>query len=175
MKINFVFVTLLVMLSAKLSLCQAPSYIHEGGIGDSTESYAPGTWGTPLVFSFRPFKSWVGEKFIFMPIPVKLQQFGYQSFKGLDELYSWQRESALSRGVGDEYGHPTYEECGGNICTVVKASHEVDPRNSYRSEWVITVEMDSTHKRYTATSSAYEPEFVVLHLKRISTVLAPDG
>lgn len=127
--------TLVVFIVLFFSLCNVAfsqnSYVREGSIGkqkdqaDSADSQG--------FFSFRPVEKWVGEKFIFLPKPKSLQEYGYQNFEnssgGLNNS-----DSSAPIGL---YGHPSYKECVGRIGTIVSASDRE-----------ITIRMDDNEQSY---------------------------
>lgn len=99
-------------------------YIREGSIGKQKEQADAASKGD---FPFRPVEKWVGEKFIFLPKPKSLQEYGYQSFVGFF------KDSEVP------YGRPTYVECVGRIGTIIKATVEE-----------ITIKMDDDGRIYKA-------------------------
>jgi len=80
-------------------------------------------------FVFRPISSWVGERFVFLPNPASLQEYGYQSFKG---------------GEG-KYGHPEYNAYVGRVAEVVALSKR-------GMTWDIEFEMEDDGRRLKATA-----------------------
>mgnify|MGYP001597968970 CR=1 FL=1 len=56
------------------------SYIREGSLGKRITAETP---EVKEAFSFVPLSKWVGERFIFLPLPKELQRYGYQNF-GVD-------------------------------------------------------------------------------------------
>jgi hypothetical protein len=101
-------------------------YIREGSIGKQKEQIEA-SQKDPL--SFRPIEKWVGEKFIFLPKPKSLQEFGYSAFSGGKERFD----------------HPTYEECVGRIGTIIKVTDSYSER--------IKIQMDDNGQIYTGWGS----------------------
>ena len=86
------------------------------------------------IFKFRPVEKWVGEKFIFLPKPELLQEFGYDFYEG---------------GKG-RFGHPTYEEAVGRVGTVTEV---IGSKWKWKSDdYEITLQMDDNKQIYTTSS-----------------------
>lgn len=118
---TFIVIVSILLLQFSIASAQNP-YIREGSIGKQKEhAELPSKYPS----SFRPTEKWVGEKFIFLPKPKSLQEYGYQMFsKG-------KRYSVLNR--------ITYEECVGRIGTIIKVTDEE-----------ISLKMDDNGEIYTA-------------------------
>lgn len=99
------------------------SYVKTGSIGKAKEEKVELTKDQ---LAFRPMKDWIGEKFIFLPMSVGSQQYGYQGIEG---------------GNG-KYGHPTYEECVGRIGKVIKTTEGMSD--------VVSIQMEDNGHIYTA-------------------------
>ncbi len=105
----------------------AQSYVREGSIGKlaARDSLALlGDDGTPL-------ETWVGKQFIILPKPKTEQRYGYSSLRRSEEGYLV----------------PTYDECAGQIATVVA----VDA--SKRSDRKVYLRLDDDDAEYTAISA----------------------
>jgi len=81
-------------------------------------------------FVFLPISSWVGERFVFLPMNASVREFGYSSFKG---------------GEG-RYGRPEYDKYVGRIAKVVSV---VDRRFG---TWNVEFEIKDDGRRLTATA-----------------------
>jgi hypothetical protein len=94
---------LIVLYVAGAGLAQSPS-IKDVGLGE--QKVAPENSQTSCP-SFRPIRSWLGERFVFLPKHKTLQEFGYRNFHIGDDLYR----------------SPNYGEYVGRIARVVSV-HE---------------------------------------------------
>lgn len=118
---TFIVIVSTLLLQFTTASAQNP-YIREGSIGKQKEQ-ADLLAKDPS--SFRPIEKWVGEKFIFLPKPNSLQEYGYLSFKS---------------GKG-RFVHPAYKECVGRIGTIIKVT------DSYSEK--VTIQMDDNGQIYT--------------------------
>ncbi|MBJ6727582.1 hypothetical protein [Geomesophilobacter sediminis] len=131
MKMIPVVLALVLIVSMQLSTSAESVYVKTGSIGKqilpeptsltTTSSSSP---------AYRPLEQIVGEKVIFLPKPLSLRHFGYQSFSG---------------GSG-QFGQPTYDEAVGRIGVVTKVSP-----NSYSGK--ITVQMEDNGNIYLGNGS----------------------
>lgn len=78
---------------------------------------------------FLPIKSWVGERFVFLPKQTTFQRFGYQDFHIDDDLYK----------------HPTYNEYVGRIAKVVSSK-------KVYNHWDVELEMEDNGQKVSATA-----------------------
>lgn len=129
------YVAVFCCVHASLTLAQSP-YIREGSIGKQNSVTAPADNGSP---KYRPMQSWVGERFMFLPMPKDLQHYGYQDVtevKGDD--------------VGDvpeESRSCAYQECVGRIVTVVALAPDAGgPLSDF---YTVKLKMDDGGKIYT--------------------------
>jgi hypothetical protein len=109
--------------TAAVLLAQSP-YVRGGSIGKTAEEPPANSWPQ---FEYVPISEWQGKRVIFLPQPLSLRTFGYQSFKG---------------GTG-QFGQPTYEEAAGKIGTVVAVEPGQYPK--------VVIEMEGGHRRYEGT------------------------
>ena len=100
--------TFVVFIILFFSLCNMAfsqnSYVREGSIGKQKDQ--ADTADSQGGFPFRPVEKWVGEKFIFLPRPKPLQEYGYQNFENISGGFNNSDSSTI---IGF-YGHPGYEE-----------------------------------------------------------------
>jgi len=75
-----VFSTVILFILFNFGFAQEKNpYVREGSVGKrvTPESETPRD-----AFTFRPISKWIGERFIFLPKPKSVQEYGYQSFDG---------------------------------------------------------------------------------------------
>ena len=78
---------------------------------------------------FLPISSWVGKRFVFLPIQIAFQRFGYQDFHIGDDLYT----------------HPTYNEYVGRIAKVISSK-------KVYNHWDVELEMEDNGQKVSATA-----------------------
>ena len=119
--------TLSVMLIlAAVSLLFAQSYVREGSIGTHAAQDTISQRGDDGV----PFDQWVGMQFIILPKPHGQERYGYSSL----------------RSPNDGFIIPTYDECAGQVGTVV----EVD--NDGHTDRKVVLQLEDG-REYTAVSA----------------------
>ena len=116
---------LILLYLAGSGLAQSPS-IQDVGRGE--QKVAPDDSQTSCS-SFRPIRSWLGERFVFLPKHKTLQKFGYRSFHIGDDLYR----------------SPNYGEYVGRIARVVSVHEWCD-------HWDIEFKMEDNGERLSAVA-----------------------
>lgn len=117
------------------AFAQDSTYVRRGAIGKENP-VAANTAVNREPFSFLPASSWVGERFIFLPKPKTLQQFGYSDFFDL-------KLKTLGRPVGIDY-----EPHVGKIIKVISVTEA-----SYR-DWTVEFELEGSGQRLKARTSS---------------------
>jgi len=107
-------------------LAQSP-YVQEVAIGEvKLEPHNRRKSCSP----FRPIRSWLGERFVFLPKHKTLQEFGYRNFHIGDDLYR----------------SPNYSEYVGRIAKVVSVHEWCD-------HWDVEFEMEDNGERASAVAA----------------------
>lgn len=117
----------LLVVPVVLAACvgaQSPSYVRRGSIGKASTTDTRKGWHQ---YPYLSIEEWEGKRVIFLPKPLSLQAYGYQSFVG---------------GSG-ELGQPTYEEAAGKIGTI-----ELIEKGRYPK---VTIRMEESGKKYVGT------------------------
>jgi hypothetical protein len=102
-------------------------YIREGSIGKKVTTEPKIT--SKGSFPYRSINEWVGERFIFLPVSKKLQEYGYQGIDGGD----------------GRYNHPSYKSYVGRIMKVTSVEKEYP---LYR----VTFQMEDSKETLRATA-----------------------
>lgn len=119
------YFAVLFLLQVNLVFAQNP-YIREGSVGKpSPDTEASDKNG----LRYRPIETWVGQKFIFLPKPKSLQQYGYRA--------SYPGDSRCA-----------YKDCMGRIGTV----QEVTPIRYSDSGFHVKIKMNDNGQVYTASA-----------------------
>jgi hypothetical protein len=117
---------LILLYLAGSGLAQSPC-IHEVAIAE--QKVEPDDSHTSCS-SFRPIRSWLGERFVFLPKHKTLQKFGYRNFHIGDDLYR----------------SPKYGEYVGRIARVVSVHEWCD-------HWDVEFEMEDNGERVSAIAA----------------------
>ena len=116
---------LILLYLAGSGLAQSPC-IQEVAIGE--QKVGPDDSNTSCS-SFRPIRSWLGERFVFLPKHKTLQKFGYRNFHIGDDLYKL----------------PEYNEYVGRTAKVVSVREWCD-------HWDVEFEMEDNGERISAVA-----------------------
>lgn len=111
-------------------------YVKEGSVGAATKPACP-----KYATEYRPLNCWLNERFIFLPQPKSLQEFGYQSITG---------------GNG-QFGHPTYSEAVGRIAKIVGIE-----KGKYTG-WDVTLKVEGSERTYVGRVLSDRPDDASLH------------